>query len=158
MSDKWKAGSSVQEQINTLIGNAHPHLADIMDEIVVIFKEKCSRKGGIPILGKTSKAPAILSVLGDHAYEFVIELGADCWNQLNEEQRLALLDHQLCFIGGEEDDKTGEMKYYLTTPDVFYFSDEIDRHGHWRPDLTPKEEETEEGDSNVNILDDLVNS
>ena len=159
MSDKWKAGPEVQEQINHLIGNAHPHLADIMDDIVVIFKEKCSRKGGRPILGKTSKAPAILSVLGEREYQFVIELGADCWNQLNADQRIALLDHQLCFIGGEEDEKTAEMKYHLTTPDVFYYSEEIDRHGHWRPDLSPADEADQDGDDSaeqVNLLDDLV--
>ncbi len=137
MSEKWKAGSEIQSTVNKLIGNSHPHLADICNEIVVIFKEKCSRKGGVPILGKTSKAPSILSVLGDHTYEFVIELGADCWNNLNGVQRECLLDHQLCFIGGEEDDKSGEMKYFLTTPDVFYFSEEIDRNGNWRDDITP---------------------
>jgi hypothetical protein len=37
MSDKWKAGPEVQEQINHLIGNAHPHLVDIMDDIVVVL-------------------------------------------------------------------------------------------------------------------------
>jgi hypothetical protein len=155
MSDKWKAGSTVQEQINTLIGNAHPHLADICDDIVVIFKEKASRKGGRPILGKTSKAPSILSVLGDHAYEFVIELGADCWNNLKENERLALLDHQLCFIGGEEDDKTGEMKYYLTTPDVYYFSEEVDRNGSWREEIMPDGEPEEEG-SDAPFLDPIT--
>lgn len=155
MSDKWKAGPEIQEQINTLIGNAHPHLADIMNDIVVIFKEKCSRKGGIPILGKTSKAPAILSVLGEHTYEFVIELGADCWNNLNGEQRTALLDHQLCFIGGEEDEKSGEMKYFLSTPDVYYFSEEINRNGNWRADILPDgEPEAEEG-TDAPLLDPL---
>ena len=137
MSDKWKAGPEVQEQINHLIGNFHPHLAQISNEIVVIFKEKCSRKGGRPILGKTSKAPAILSVLGEHEYEFVIELGADCWNNLKDNERFALLDHQLCFIGGEEDEKTAEYKYFLTTPDVYYFSEEEERHGNWRTEIMP---------------------
>ena len=154
MSDKWKAGPEVQEQINHLIGNAHPHLVDIMDDIVVIFKEKCSRKGGRPILGKTSKAPAILSVLGEHTYEFVIELGADCWNNLNEPQRLALLDHLLCFIGGEEDEKSGEMKYFLSTPDVYYFSEEVERNGSWREDMMPDGVSEEEG-SDAPLLDPI---
>jgi len=155
MSDKWKAGPEVQEQINHLIGNAHLHLVDIMDDIVVIFKEKCSRKGGRPILGKTSKAPAILSVLGEHTYEFVIELGADCWNNLNEAQRLALLDHLLCFIGGEEDEKSGEMKYFLSTPDVYYFSEEVERNGSWREDMMPDGVPEEEGGSDAPLLDPI---
>lgn len=156
MSDKWKAGPQVQEVLTHLIGNHHPHLADISNDIAVIFKEKCSRKGGVPILGKTSKAPAILSVLGEHNYEFVIELGADCWNKLNEDQRKALLDHQLCFIGGDEDEKTAEMKYYLTTPDVYYFSDEVLRNGHWRPDLSDASEEAEPTDEGMAMLDEIL--
>jgi hypothetical protein len=154
MSDKWKAGSEVQDQINSLIGNAHPHLASIMEDIVVIFKEKCSRKGGTPILGKTSKAPGILSVLGEHNYKFVIELGADCWVNLNAGQRNALLDHLLCFIGGEEDEKTADMKYFLTTPDVYYFSEEINRNGNWRTDILP-DGEPEEEESDAPLLDPI---
>ena len=100
--DRWKAGDAIQEDIKTLIGEAHPHLADICDDIIVIFKEKASRKGGQPTLGKTSKAPALISLLGEREYQFVIELAADTWNQLDDTQKKALLDHQLCFIGGKK--------------------------------------------------------
>lgn len=154
--DRWKAGEAIQESIKTLIGQAHPHLVDICDDIIVIFKEKASRKGGQPTLGKTSKAPALISLLGEREYQFVIELAADTWNQLDDTQKMALLDHQLCFIGGEEDEKTAEMKYHLTSPDISYFSDEVLRNGHWRPDLSPSDEEKQEGeDQDLNLLDDL---
>ena len=143
MSTKWKASPELHLQLQEVIANHHPHLSGIFDDIVIIFKEKCSKRGGVSILGTTSKAPSILSVLGEQAYAFVIELGADEWNNLNLEQRNALLDHQLCFIKGEEDEKTGDMKYYLTTPDVYYFSEEVERHGNWRP-LLNVEEEAEE--------------
>lgn len=151
--DRWKAGDAVQENIKTLIGQAHPHLADICDDIIVIFKEKASRKGGQPVLGKTSKAPALISLLGEREYQFVIELAADTWNRLDDTQKMALLDHQLCFIGGEEDEKTCEMKYYLTAPDISYFSSEIERNGHWRPDLSESEEEEGAEDSDAQDLD-----
>ena len=139
--DRWKAGDQVQETIRNLIGQAHPHLVDICDDIIVIFKEKASRKGGRPVLGKTSKAPALLSLLGEREYQFVIELAADTWNQLDEVQKNSLLDHQLCFIGGEEDQKSGEMKYHMNAPDISYFSSEVERNGHWRPDLSENEDE-----------------
>jgi hypothetical protein len=150
--DRWKAGDQVQEQIRNLIGQAHPHLVDICDDIIVIFKEKASRKGGQPVLGKTSKAPSLISLLGEREYQFVIELAADTWNQLDDVQKNSLLDHQLCFIGGEEDQKSGEMKYHLTTPDISYFSSEVERNGHWRPDLSEKDEESED----EGLLEDLV--
>ena len=144
--DRWKAGEEIQGQIKTLIGNAHPHLADICDDIIVIFKEKASCKGGKAILGKTSKAPALLSLLGEREYQFVIELAADTWNQLTDIQKNSLLDHQLCFIGGEEDQKSGEMKYHLTAPDISYFSSEVERNGHWRPDLSENGDEESQDD------------
>jgi hypothetical protein len=153
--DRWKAGEETQDDIKTLVGEAHPHLVDIMDDIIVIFKEKASRKGGQPVLGKTSKAPALISLLGERDYQFVIELAADTWNLLDEVQRKALLDHQLCFIGGEEDEKSGEMKYYLTAPDISYFSSEVDRNGHWRPDLSESDEEEESNESENLSLEDL---
>ena len=93
-------------------------------------------------------------MLGEHTYEFVIELGADCWNNLNEAQRLALLDHLLCFIGGEEDEKSGEMKYFLSTPDVYYFSEEVERNGSWREDMMPDGVPEEEG-SDAPLLDPI---
>ena len=141
--DRWKAGEEVQDSIRTLIGEAHPHLADIADDIIVIFREKASKKGGAPVLGKTGKAPALLSLLGERQYKFIVELGADTWADLDGEQRIALLDHQLCYIGGEEDEKSGEMKYHLNEPDISYFSGEVDRRGHWRPDLTPPAEDSD---------------
>jgi hypothetical protein len=143
--DRWKAGVEVHTSIKTLIGSHHPHLTDICDDIVVIFKEKASRKAGCqPVLGKTSKASPLLSLLGDRKYQFIIELAADTWVKLTEEQQIALLDHQLSFIGGEEDEKTAEMKYHLTTPDISYFAGEVERNGYWRPDLSESETETDE--------------
>ncbi len=151
--DRWKAGDQVQEQIRNLIGQAHPHLVDICDDIIVIFKEKASRKGGRPVLGKTSKAPALISLLGEREYQFVIELAADTWNQLDDAQKNSLLDHQLCFIGGEEDQKSGEMKYHMTAPDISYFSSEVERNGHWRPDLSENEDEESQDEG---LLEGLV--
>lgn len=151
--DRWKAGEEVQDTVKTLIGEAHPHLADICDDIICIFKEKASRKGGQPTLGKTSKAPALISLLGERDYQFVIELAADTWNELDEAQKKALLDHQLCFIGGEEDEKSGEMKYHITSPDISYFSSEVERNGHWRPDLSEKEDEESAESENLSLED-----
>jgi hypothetical protein len=47
------------------------------------------------------------------------------------------------------------MKYFLTTPDVFYFSEEMDRNGNWRADIMPDgEPEAEEG-SDAPLLDPI---
>jgi hypothetical protein len=146
--DKWKADQQIQDQIPVLIANHHPHLTDISDKIIVIFKEKCSKKGDEKILGKTSKAPAILSVVSSDEINFIIELGHDQWLLLDAKQQTALLDHQLCFIGGEEDEKNCVMKYFLRQPDIYYFSEEVARNGNWRP-LPSTETEDEENENEL---------
>lgn len=161
-SDKWKAKEELLDEMKLMIGQGHPHLTDICDDIIILFKEKASKKGGRPVFGKTSKAPAILSVLGERDYKFVLEIGWDVWTQLDAKQSKALLDHLLHFIGGEEVEETGEMKYYLREPDIYYFSEEVETHGHWRPDLNKEEVSAsqtsteEDPDLSQVALDDLL--
>jgi hypothetical protein len=133
--DIWKAGKDVMKQVQTLIANYHPHLALIEDEIGVIFREKASEVAGTVILGKTKKAPPILSVLTDKQfnYRFIIELGADEWQGLNNQQQTALLDHHLCSMLVEEDPNSGAVKCMIRPPDFVGYKGEFERHGMWRP-------------------------
>lgn len=133
--DIWKAGKDVLDQMRTLIGQHHPHLALIEDEIGVVFREKASEVCGVIILGKTKKAPPLLPVLTDKKfnYRFVIELGADEWQNLSNQQQNALLDHHLCAMAVEEDPNTGEIKCQIRPPDFVGYKEEVQRHGMWRP-------------------------
>jgi hypothetical protein len=118
--DIWKADKKVMKMVSDLIAQHHPHLLLIEDEIGVIFREKASEVAGVIILGKTKKAPSLLSVLTDKkfTYRFIIELGADEWNNnLDDRQRMALLDHQ-CTI---------------RPPDFIGYTEEVQRWGMWRP-------------------------
>ena len=139
--DRWKASDEVQAEIRSLISTHHSHLIDISDEIIVIFKEKASKKGGKPIFGRTTKAPALITLLSEKEYKFVIEIGGDVWSALSDKEQTALLDHQLCFIGAEEKEQTGDMTYFLKEPDIYYFSEEVERNGSWRPAKPMLEEE-----------------
>jgi hypothetical protein len=133
--NKWKADSNIQKKIEFLIGQAHPELVDIIEDIVVVFKDKSSKVGGKISLGKVLKAPGILSVLGDREYQFIFEMGFDVWNTITDEHQDALLDHFLCHIGVEEDDKNGDRKYFLQSPDVCYFSNNLSRYENWQQEV-----------------------
>lgn len=137
MADVWKADDSVMNTMRQLIANYHPHLATCDKEMAIIFKEKSSMVGTAVVAGKTKKAPAILGVLGDINYKFIIELGADTWQTYTDTQRVALLDHHLCACKVEEDPKTGKFKFYAAIPDVGFFKDELTRHGLWRTSGSP---------------------
>ena len=157
--DKWKADDITHQTVTDLIANHHPHLAEVHDGIVVIFKEKASKKAGKPIMGKVAKAPAILDVLGNQT-KFILEIGFDVYSQLSEDAKRALLDHLLCFIEGEEDEKSGEMKYGIAEPDIYYFSSEVDRHGYWRPTAITAQHngQADQGDQGEqpSLIDDLL--
>lgn len=130
-TEYWKAGEDVMTMMESLLGH-HPDLALVEDEIAVVFREKAAKKGGKIVLGSSKKAPAMLGVLGDTEYKFILEIAADEWQSLTNKQQLALVDHLLCGCGVEENPTTGTMKCFLRTPDVAFYWDELDRHGDWR--------------------------
>jgi hypothetical protein len=133
--NKWKAEKIDQDVVEYVVGNYHPELVDILHEIQIVFKEKAGKTGGKFNLGKILKAPGILTVLGDKEYQFILEIGYDLWNTLDQKHQIALVDHLLCHIVAEENDQNGEMTYSMRTPDVSYFSEEIDRNGNWKSEV-----------------------
>lgn len=138
-SDMWEADADVIALVQHWIANHHPKLALIDKNIAVIMKAKASKSGGVPVLGKARRSPAILDVLGKGEYEFILEIAADEWQTLTNTQRDALVDHLLCSLQCEEEEGTGEVKCSIREPDVSFFYDELKRHGDWRP--RPQEEE-----------------
>lgn len=132
MTDFFAASAEVNELITYHITNNHPKLALIDKEIIAIFRDKAGKAGGQPVLGKTKKAHPYLSVIGNGDYKYVLEVAADTWTTLTPSQRSALIDHLLCACKVEEDENTGDIKYSIVSPDVFFFYEELKRHGDWR--------------------------
>jgi hypothetical protein len=132
-SDVWKADADVLHLMQQCIAKWHPTLALVDKNIAVIMRAKAAKAGGQPVLGVARKAPPILGVLGDGEYEFVLEIAADEWQSLTDNQRTALMDHLLCSCKCEEEEGTGEVKCSVVKPDVFFHYEELKRHGDWRP-------------------------
>lgn len=128
----WKAGDDVMATMRDLIAKYHPNLVLCEDQIAILFKEKSSNVGDAVVPGKTSKAPALLGVLGEIDYKFIITLGGDTWQELSDAQRIAMLDHHLCACGVEENPTTGKTKFFVRIPDVAFFKEEVERQGFWR--------------------------
>ena len=62
-------------------------------------------------------------------------MALEVWNNLQPNQRLALVDHLLTRCVGTEDPKTGAMKYGVRPPQVQEFPEIAERHGRWSDDL-----------------------
>ena len=136
----WKANDQIHAQLKELIGQNHPDLALVSDDIVAVFREKAGKSGGQVVLGNSKKVAAIANAIGNTEYKFVLELAADQWeHELTSKQREALLDHLLTACRCEEDPKSGELKCTVARPDIMAFRENVERYGMW----FPKEEEEE---------------
>lgn len=153
-ADTWEAGKDIWEVVQDLISKYHPNLALVDKEIAIIFKEKASKTGGQVVLGKSSRAPGVLKLLGKAEYKFIIEIAGDQWLTLADNQRTALLDHLLCACKVEEDEKTGEIKCSIAAPEVSFFWKELERNGDWR--TRPEQEQA--GAMDVESVIDIANS
>lgn len=132
MSKTYSEAESVKAISGGLIANYHPELATA--RLGYIFVDKASSKGGVEVLGKTRKISGPLEFLLE--LDFLIEIAEDQWATLSQEQRLALVDHLLERCTGEEDEKSGEMKWKIREPDVQEFASILRRHGAWNDQLS----------------------
>lgn len=106
------------------------HHADLMDaDITFIFRSQAATKGsGKAIWGRASKVPKRLKALLD--YDFIIELAEDVYTGLNDMQRRALIDHELCHCHLDDFGKA-----ILIHHDIEEFNSILERYGSWAPDI-----------------------
>jgi len=132
MAKEYGAAESVEEIALRLIPTYHPELATA--RIVYIFVDKASKKAGRSVLGKARKISGALEFLLEQ--DFLLEVAMDCWNELTDRQRNALVDHLLESCTGVEDEKTGDMKWAMREADVKEFTSILNRHGAWTDELS----------------------
>lgn len=110
-----------------LIPKHHSELATA--KFSYICRNKSTKKGGKPVAGNVYKMSGKFRHLVGS--DFVMEVALDCWNGLQPNQRIALIDHLLSKCVGVEDNKTGEMKWSVRPPEVQEFPEIAERHGQW---------------------------
>ncbi|WDL97828.1 putative metallopeptidase [Alicyclobacillus sp. ALC3] len=122
-----------------LIDDHHPHLTDAKDLIGFYF-----RYGTSDWAGKAKKCTAFeRHMTGKQLFVFV---NAEAWEALKHDQRLALVDHELCHFSRKserhyDDEQQGWVDAWTAADDsdswgirdhdVEEFSDVIKRHGLW---------------------------
>lgn len=128
---EYSDAETVEGIAKRVIPDFQPHLATA--RIRYVFCDKASKKGGQEILGKVRRLGGAIEHLLEA--DFLIEVAQDKWNELDTQQRDALTDHLLERCHGEEDEKSGEMKWTVQEPDVQEFASILRRHGAWNPSL-----------------------
>lgn len=134
-------GRPIYQLANRTIEKHHGHLVNARIVIAWHLAWKPDRDG-VKKLGQLKKASDLDREL--YPYDFVMLLNKDFWthSQTTDEQREALVDHELCH-GGIVTDNEGEPKidqrgrkiYRLRKHDIQEFSEIILRHGCWKRDL-----------------------
>jgi hypothetical protein len=94
-------------------------------------------------LGKCKKATDLDRELAE--WDFIILLRKSFWQarEVKDEQRTALLDHELCHAGVRRDERTGDpvrderrrLVFRTVKHDVEEFQAIVQRHGCWKGDL-----------------------
>lgn len=136
----WRA-RPVEEVAEKLIAEHHDHLSGV--PIRYLFREPTAKSKGRLVFGKARKvgglnahlvALAVDEELGDDPPDFfVVEIAAQVWEALNEQQRVALVDHELCHFDVEEpEDVDEDRKLRIVGHDLEEFTEVVQRHGLWR--------------------------
>lgn len=131
MARMYGEAEQVKEIADQLIPHYHPEIASA--RIGYVSVDKASKKNGKPVLGKARKVSGVWEHLVE--LDFLIEVAQDQWNPATNRQRHALVDHLLECCTGVEDEKTGEMKWTMRSPDVNEFTAILQRHGAWHEEL-----------------------
>ena len=125
-------------------------LADVVDGIVVVFREKAQKSGDRKIFGRAvAVSPSDwVNVLGDDVenVRFILEVGQDSWEEMTSRQREAAIDHLLCSCWCEIDDESGKISCRIVKPDIMAYQENVDRYGMWFPAPAADEPEAESSD------------
>jgi hypothetical protein len=137
-----KDGKQVPEPYQLLKQMRKENHADISEaRIALAWRHRVkSDKDGILKLGQCVKNTGVHRELAD--YDFIIVLNKSAWDGFTKDQKLALLDHELCHImpsedkngNGQQDDR-GRKLFRTRRHDIEEFSDVVRRHGLYKKDL-----------------------
>lgn len=126
MAVTWEeADQTLVDLATRLIREHHEHLLDA--KIGFMYRSEAAKSGNKKVLGKARKVSEEQRVFID--FDFVIWIARKEFDGFGDEQKAALVDHELCHCGGTYDNWT--MKKH----DVDEFLSIIVRHGLWLPDL-----------------------
>ena len=124
-----------------LVTEHHSHLKDVKIAIAWRFGWNANADG-LMTMGRAKKCTDLDKQLAE--YDFVILLNHEAWNKggLNEKQRLALVDHELCHCevvtdsnGDPKYDEEGRRVCRIRKHDIEEFQDVVARHGLYSHDL-----------------------
>lgn len=142
MATRFCSAPEVGKVAELLIPEFHPHLVDNI-RIDYVFSDKTTKKGTKEVWGTMRKISALNAYLAsdenskEHGVTdsfFVMVISEPVWNNLDDSQRKALVDHELCHAKVDIDDD-GNYKLKIVPHDMEEFQEIVKRHGLWAEDV-----------------------
>lgn len=96
-------------------------------KIAVIMQDEADNRKGKLTLGWASLPSNRLRPLLNDDYDFVICFARKEWDRMDNSQKDAVVDHELCHCGIDDN-----LKPYLKDHDYEEFALVFQRHGYWR--------------------------
>lgn len=127
---QYDRAESVEEIAKELIRKHHTELVNT--KIAYLFKNRPIKANGRDVIAFSSKCSGIVKVLSE--IDVVVIISYPSFQQLDERQKLAVIDHELTHLFVEED-STGAPKLRKLAHDVEEFSVIIERYGLYQEDL-----------------------
>jgi hypothetical protein len=120
-----EAPESIVNTCAELVRKHHAHLEAA--QIGIVLRDRPSSSGGKLVHAGVSLITGKLKTLLD--VDILIWVAADTWQELSDDQRAAMIDHQLCHV------RESDGRLYLVGHDLEEFRAVIDRYGLWNADL-----------------------
>ncbi|MBD3784576.1 MAG: hypothetical protein IE926_16775 [Micrococcales bacterium] len=134
---EW-ADTEVEPIAKALIAEVKDHEDLVHARILYVFRDKHALSRGHAILGKARKVAGLTQFLVDDesidAPLFVLEFPRDLWKEMTDQQRRALVDHELSHLAVERNDD-GIWVGRTRGHDVEEFLAIVKRHGLWKADV-----------------------
>lgn len=140
----YERAPEVQAIAEKLLDEVPDHKPLVDARIEYVWRDKATKSKGRICLAKARRLSGLNAFLYNAAMGladsvaneplFVIEVAADTWARLRPEQRIALVDHELCHCTAEFDDD-GELVLGMRGHDLEEFAAVVHRHGLWKSDV-----------------------
>jgi hypothetical protein len=112
-----------------MIHQYHSLLEDC--NIGFVFRDEASTSGGKTVLASTRKVSDMIKPLLSQELDILVVIAEDQWVLLSNEQRRALIDHELCHITPTKNCDGWTTRAH----DIEEFQEILDRYGLWKGDL-----------------------
>ena len=125
----WPADEAREIATKDIIPKFHEELAEA--DIAYLFVTDIKAKGKV-CFAKMKKASEVERNFGDVDYVMIVNRVE--WKGFSDDQRRALVDHELCHCLVETGED-GELKFKIRGHDLEEFKEIVERHGMWQPDI-----------------------